>query len=511
MTVPGKEHRRHQPAHAPATNHHIHSGDYGAVTRRRAWLGFGILIAGIAGAVGGLFISPRVQADVGPFVMSAHARPSLQGETTVRLVPLGSIRLDTHDAPIAVDMRLEELRADEAEAIARNPEVLKDLQDEVAADARSILWKLTWRSVLAGLIGGALVAGVVFRGWRPALGGLAAAAVILTATGAAARVTFDPEAVSEPRYTGLLASAPTVIGDVNTVLDRFGQYRAQLGDLVSNAVTLYRAGQRLPDFEPGDGAVRLLHVSDIHNNPQAYDLIQTMVDDFAVDAVLDTGDISDWGTGAESQLIEPMGKLGVPYVFVRGNHDSAATQTAVEALPNGVVLDGNAETVAGVRIWGIGDPRFTPDKRGPTGVDVERAAIEDFAPVARRRLRDDSPRGIDVVMVHDARAAAAMPGVVPLVLAGHSHEPRQGAIGDSLLLVEGSTGGAGLRALRGEFPEPLTCTLLYADPRTDRLVAYDRITVSGLGGAGARIERHLVEREPPRRRIRAWGDPGFRG
>ena len=61
-----------------------------------------------------------------------------------------------------------------------------------------------------------------------------------------------------------------------------------------------------------------------------------------------------------------------------------------------------------------------------------------------------------------------------------------------MLLVEGSTGGAGLRGLQGEEPEPLTASVLYFDPETKQLVAYDRITVAWLGDAGATIERHII-------------------
>ena len=65
----------------------------------------------------------------------------------------------------------------------------------------------------------------------------------------------------------------------------------------------------------------------------------------------------------------------------------------------------------------------------------------------------------------------------------------------TLLLEEGSTGGAGLRGLQGEEPEPLTASILYFDSETRRLVAYDRITVAWLQEAGATIERHMVDRE----------------
>jgi hypothetical protein len=172
-------------------------------------------------------------------------------------------------------------------------------------------------------------------------------------------------------------------------------------------------------------------------------------------------------------------------------------------------------------------------------------------------------------MVHDERMAADLGGLVPLVLAGHTHEPDDttieppdpdededeadggGGDGDvavdegtgdgatdttgdddaddttttdddaaetattadddgaedetagedgadqepsmeTRLLVEGSTGGAGLRGLQGEDPEPLTATILYFDPETRRLVAYDRLTVAWLEDAGATIQRHIV-------------------
>jgi predicted phosphodiesterase len=209
--------------------------------------------------------------------------------------------------------------------------------------------------------------------------------------------------------------------------------------------------------------------------------------------VADTGDISDWGTEPETQLIDRIGDLAVPYVWVRGNHDSATTGAAVAEQPNAVVLRGDAQTVAGLRFWGVADTRYTPNKDQPTGGDVERDRAEAAAPEVAARLEPDEPPAVDLVLVHDARMAGDLGGKVPLVLAGHTHEARTDSIGDTILLTEGSTGGAGLRSLRGDEPEPLTCTVLYFDPETNRLVAYDRITVRGLGGTGARIERHVVD------------------
>ena len=69
-------------------------------------------------------------------------------------------------------------------------------------------------------------------------------------------------------------------------------------------------------------------------------------------------------------------------------------------------------------------------------------------------------------------------------------------------MVQGSTGGAGLRGLQGEYPEPLTCTVLYLDRDTGVLRAYDEITLGGLGETEVTIQRTVV----PRGRDRRTGD-----
>jgi predicted phosphodiesterase len=399
---------------------------------------------------------------------------------------------------------------------------------------RSALVGLAVRCVLVALLGGIAGALVARLSWRSALAGAGVAGLLVVTVGAGAAATFDAGAVAEPRYTGLLTRAPTAVGDVEAVLDRFGEYRAQLSDLVDNVATLYLAGEELPIFEPEGSMIRVLHVSDIHLNPQAFDLMRRLTDQFAIDVIADTGDLTDWGTDPETQLVGRIGDLGVPYVYVRGNHDSRRTQEAVASQPNAVVLDGDGATVAGLRFWGIGDPRYTPNKSQAQGAGSEQERAEAFAPEVADELAADEPPPVDVAMVHDQRMAADLGGEVPLVLAGHTHDARESRIerheesggdaeaeGDAettdepstsdegaggtggggdgeggddetLLLVEGSTGGAGLRGLQGEEPEPLTASILYFDPDSAQLVAYDRITVAWLGDAGATIERHVI-------------------
>ena len=451
----------------------------------------------MAGVILGLSVAGDVQVPIGPFTTTLLARPSLEGRTRVSLAPLGTIRLDTHDAPVAIDVRVEELRLDEAEAIARDPALLEKFETDVVADAKSALRALAVRTALAAVLGALAAALVSSLAWRSLIVGVVVGSVLVAGVLGATLGTWRAEAVAEPQYTGLLTIAPKAVGDVEAVIERFGQYRAQLVDLVQNLVTLYGVGANLPSFDPSRATTRLLHVSDVHLNPQAFDLMRRVVAQFDIDAVVDTGDTTDWGSEPESQLLDQIPRLGVPYVWVRGNHDSPRTQDAVAAQPNSVVLDGEAREVAGLRMWGLGDPRYTPDKSQPVGKDVERDQAAAASPGFAAALEAAMPPPVDVVAVHDARLAAAAGALTPLVLAGHTHEPRQSTVGEAIVLVEGSTGGAGLRGLQGEAPESLTCSVLYFNPSTRALVAYDRLTVEGLGQTGARIERYIVGQSLP--------------
>ena len=492
----------------------------------------------LGGAVLAVVLAGRVQADIGPFDATVAARPSFGSQTTVRLAPLGTIVLDTHDWPMALDLRVDQIGLSEAQRIAENPERVDELGDDVADDISRALRRLAWRCFVVAVLGGVTGALLARARWRSVAQGAAVGVLVVVAVGGGTAATFDANAVSEPRYTGLLRAAPAAVGDVEAIIERYGEYRAQLSDLVGNVVTLYLAAENLPTFAPDDGTIRVLHVSDIHLNVQAFDVIDQVADQFDVDAVVDTGDITDWGTQPETRMFTEIAALDRPYVWVRGNHDSPRTQNAMEAVPNAVVLDGAAVDVAGLRFWGIGDPRYTPNKDqaephvGNDDSEVEQA--EAYAPEVADALAEDTPPAVDVVLVHDGRIAGDLGGQVPLVLAGHTHKPARAVIDppdpdddesseddesadddgttsttspdggsdgsdeepvETLLFTEGSTGGAGLRGLEGDDPHPLTATVLYFDEDTRQLVAYDRITVQGFGETGATIQRHVITPE----------------
>jgi predicted phosphodiesterase len=450
-----------------------------------------VAAVGLLGALLGLLVAGSLDRGVGPFEARMSLRPSLSGGSAVSIPPLGELQLETHGSPVRLQVDVVRLRERAARDIVADPDRLAGLGQEVQRDLQDGLQRLLLQAGVVTVVGATLLGFLVFRrARRTAFAGVAGLAALLAAGGWTA-LTFDRDALAEPRYTGLLASAPTAVGDVRTLVTRFDQYSQQLGKLVTNVSELYAVTSRLPTFTPGDDSIRLLHVSDLHLNPVSYDVMRTVVVQFGVDVVVDTGDLTDFGSEPESRYLDGIRRLGVPYVYARGNHDSARTAVGVRNR-GGRVLEGDRVLdVAGVRFLGSPDPRFTPDKS--TGDDeappevllAQGRALKAF-------VEDGAAAAPDVVLVHDPVAARPLYGEVPLILSGHTHRRSSSTERGTHHLVGGSTGGAGLRALEGEQVTPLEMSVLYLDRTTHRLQAYDEVTLGGLGLSSARIARTVV-------------------
>ncbi|GAA3143689.1 metallophosphoesterase [Planomonospora alba] len=466
----------------------------GRTMRRLARAVAGSVVAAV-GVWLGMALGGPVSAAVGPVDVGMSAELAWTGETVVDAHPLGTLLFDTHDAPIRLRVTLENIDSEQAQAMLEDPRLAERLPALLERELREGVSALALRAIACGLAGALIFSLIVFRGWRAALAGLLAGMVMIAGIGTAAATTFRPNAVVEPEYTGLLAGAPSLVGDAEAIVTRFESYRDQLAKLVNNVSQLYDAVSSLPVYDADPTSIRILHVSDIHLNPIAWNLIRSITQQFKIEAVVDTGDITDHGTGPEDKFVEEIGKLGVPYVFVRGNHDSKATQRAVAKQKNAVVLDDSVEEVAGLRVYGLGDPRFTPDKSVPVDSDLDSLAALGRAH-ASRMTQALGP--VDLVAVHDPTIAKGFSGSVPMVLTGHSHARSTELLpSGTRVLVQGSTGGAGLRALEHDEPTPVTASVLYFDRETRRLRAWDDITLGGLGEQSVQIQRH-VENDPGR-------------
>lgn len=454
---------------------------------RRAGLGLLVAAVALVGAGVGVALLGSEQARIGPVEARLAVRADPAGGSRVDVPPLGAIRFASHAGPLALRASVLELRPEVARALARDPAGFRALGDRVGTDLRRALTGLALRALAGALLGAGVLCLVAFRSVRLTVAGLAVVVVAAGGAGAAAALTASATSLREPRYTGLLASAPTAVGDAREMVQNFSAYRRSLGQLVSNVVELYDVTSALPTYRPGSGTVALLHVSDLHLNPAGVDLMRSLIRQFDVRAVLDSGDVTDHGTAAESGFVRSLGSLGVPYLVAPGNHDSDLTRRALRALPRVTVLDDRVAEVAGIRVAGVADPRFTPDKSAADpDPQAPAAAGERLAATVRDQLAF-----VSVALVHDPATAAPLAGLVPLTLAGHTHARRSTVQDGTLHLVEGSTGGAGLRGLEPDTPTPLEATVLYLDPQTQRLQAWDAVTLGGLGTTSVTVERHL--------------------
>jgi len=467
--------------------------------QRLSWR-LSVVVLAFIGAGIGLALAGSVTQSVGPVHAKFALRPSasMQGGTSINIPPLGSLQLKTNKGPVQLDATVTDIDSAAAQRLIDNPSLIKGIEKRVTHDVNAALVQLLIRAFFAALIGAAVLIFVVTRRWRASVAGLIVVALAALASGGIAYGTWNSKALAEPKYTGLLSRAPTMIGNVQDIVNRFGKYSTELAHLVTNVSKLYTATSTLPEFTPTqDNSIKVLHVSDIHDNPEAWSVIDSLSRQFDIDFVIDTGDLTDHGLAAENGIADGIGALGKPYVWIKGNHDSALTVDAVKAQHNAIVLDDKVATVDGLRIYGTFDPRFTPNLE-TNDSSLSEDSLTSLGKSLAAQVKEAEPPAIDIVLVHDPAEGRPLDGVVPLVMAGHVHKHSVEHLKDgTTLFIQGSTGGAGLRALDHDTPTPLEASVLYFSRTTHELQAYDDITLGGLGLTSVNVVRHIVAKPSP--------------
>jgi predicted MPP superfamily phosphohydrolase len=446
----------------------------------------------------GLLVVGDVRVPVGPMNTTMTLRPSLTGGTKINISPLGALELNSHEAPVRLDVNVDQLDPERSQALVDHPERISGLQEEITHDVEHGTLNLAVRSGVAVVAGATALGLAVYRRPRRALAAGGLALSLLAASGATAYATWNPKSVLEPKFSGLLSSAPSLVGSARSIVTEFDVYQTELARLVTNVTKLYDVTSTLPAYQPDPTTVRVLHVSDIHLNPASWKIIASLVEQYRVNVIVDSGDTMDHGTAAENRFLDPIAGLGAPYVWVRGNHDSTTTQRYLQRMKNVHVLDdGRAISVAGLRFAGIGDPQFTPDRSvDPGGDHAEELAGARLAAALRAQKAAGAP--VDIAIAHEPTAARQVDGEVPLVLAGHlHHEEMEVMKHGTRLRIEGSTGGSGLRAVERQYPAPIEASILYLDRDTRRLQAWDEIRLGGLGETTAEVTRHLPKENQP--------------
>ncbi|PRY58343.1 metallophosphoesterase family protein [Glycomyces artemisiae] len=463
-----------------------------APATRRGAVVAAVLALGVGAAAAGLALVGGTKADIGPFDTTVSIHPDVSGETKVNIPPLGDIIFDSHDGPIGLDLSLDSIDPVEAQYIMNSPDGFTTASQSLASDVTDAVIRVAVEAFAIVTLCGLLVGALAFRNMRRALlTGVTSLTVTVALVGWAA-ATLRAEAVSQPRYEGLLTYAPSVVGSAENIAENYEEYVGDLQQIVTNISGFYTLAMDMPQVGIEDDSIRILHVSDLHLNPSAWHLMETVVGQFDIDAVADTGDMNDWGSEQEADIFSRgVEQIDAPYVFVKGNHDSATTVAALAAYDNVVILDGEVREIAGLRFAGVADPQFTPDK----GNLPDKAYVQQMLTESGERLASsiEEAGGADVAMVHEPPMAEPLAGVVPLVLAGHMHERSVSDLGEGTsLMVEGSTGAGGLRHFTSSSTGKMEMDILYFDPDTKALTAYDSISVGAGDTTDVTLDRTVI-------------------
>jgi predicted phosphodiesterase len=449
----------------------------------------GPILIGVAGAAIALQAFAKTTIEAGPFEVQFEADFG-RSVTDISLPPLGRLRADTHVAPLHLRASLKEV---DVEALQ---EGLRRGIDSVAAEVERNTFDAAGRFaglvILVGVAGAAALGLIAFRNqWLSVLRATVAGLLAVVLSVGFTAMTFDASAFQAPSYTGSLRLVPQLFGPVQGAIERVGYFRDELRRVVAGAARAYAAVESNP-LGRGD-EIRVLHISDIHLSTLGFGFAQELAKSFDVDFVIDTGDTTSFGARNEEFVLPEITRFKLPYVWIRGNHDSAVFQDAVARLDGTVVLDGDTAKVEGFTIYGLGHPYFNAQRGIPVGNEevialVEAAAVRVAADVSAL------PEPPDIVLVHDDRMAAGVAGKVALVLSGHFHNNRDEVIDGTLFLRVGSTGGATPTGFTAEGDVPFSAEVLYFRRDGDggmQLVAWDRVTqFPETGSLG--IERHLA-------------------
>ncbi len=369
----------------------------------------------------------RLRLSADPATLGTIQSPTLFGD--IQLEFAGPVPAPGVIADVQVKQRITDL-------LARPNISVSSLQPgplELEGAARDAAIGLAWR-FMAGALFVTLLAVGAYAEWihrRPKAGrlGIAALCWLLAcgATFASIGLGYRPERLDRFTTTGILGAVQRNADLLAGVETRAAQTTPYLKNLLALSAALQ--DKYSPQSLDDPVAARLLLVSDIHGGNQ-YPLMKTIVEQEQVDAVIDAGDLVNFGTLTEAEasgVLAGIASLDVPYLFVKGNHDArAATDTellrALAKIPNVVLLQPDddsytVQSVGGIRIAGFNDPRWFGD-------DNKNNAAKQKAPAARftAAMADLAPP--DILVSHEPGAVNAVEQEAGIKIHGHLHSDR---------------------------------------------------------------------------------------
>jgi predicted phosphodiesterase len=411
-----------------------------------------------------------------------------RGVSQLVIPPLGEIKAYTHRWPIVLSATLERIDLPLLQHELLQVTDSAAYLDGVLIKFRDCLYRFLAKLCLVGGVAGLLVALLLGRHhftqlWRMAAVGVLTVLLLMGGV----LIGFDQAALQNPRYEGALEVAPWVLSLIEEGLDRLPEFSAQLAEVAGKLDTVFAKVNTLSPLVNVEGEVKVLHVSDMHNNPAAVEFVEKVIAGFGVDLVIDTGDLTDYGTSLETELNRKINNLGVKYLFIPGNHDSPEVIAHLRKYKNVIVMTKRIYQINGLTILGWPDPAaLSGDRLMPENHEIEREAE------ALRAFVETANEEIDLLAVHNRKLVTPVPTGIPLVLYGHDHKPVILEEAGTVFVNAGTTGAAGVRGFGNE-SIPYSVALLRFNLKDDkyRLAAVDQIRVFSLHGKFV-LERTMI-------------------
>ena len=423
------------------------------------------MLIGFLGAVIAIALFNQARASLSSLDFQMSLQLFNKAETEIVVPPLGTVSAKTHLSPVKISLLLNNINLKSAEELLvqeiEQQKIIDNLLMELSQFLKGYVVKIIGLGIVGAMIAVFLHNPGNLKAWM--VGGLAGLFFSSTLVGSV-YLTYDYSQFYQPQYYGALENAPWVLNTLQEGLTKFGQLGAKIQTVVQNVDTLYRRLDNSDLVGVDDNALRILHVSDIHNNPLAFQLIEKIVHNFEVDIIVDTGDMTDFGTPFEALLADRIESLEVPYLFVAGNHDSPQVIDTLKRLKNVINVSGEIINVQGFNFVGINDPASASN-------DLILADQTTMAEYARqlKKLIDSAGVVPDLLLVHNPWLAKQFTGQIPLILYGHNHQYEIEINQNTVLVDAGTTGAAGVRGFMTAQEIPYSLVLLNFQKQTAEL------------------------------------------
>lgn len=373
-----------------------------------------------------------------------------KGRTLLYFPPLGKIIATTHWPPLDFHLLLVNIHFDELTALTGNFSLTDFLSNSLLYAIKiSLIKYMIFLFLLAFLLG--IASSFFLARWRTGIKELLMPGlinvVVLAFFISTAILSYNTAAFSEAEYQGALEAAPWILHVLQEGKDIVNNIGFQFTEIIENISFLEKEMKTNiplngPQNEPRD-TIKVLHISDIHNNPAAFDFIQRVVDTFNVQLIIDTGDLVDYGTDWELGLFQQnIQEIKIPYIFIPGNHDSPLIIEQLQGFENVNVLENGAIDMMGLKIIALADPASS--STSPSLADD--TLLEEKAKLLAEKVNDSEE--VTLIAAHNPQLFKYLRQGGNLLLGGHLHHPFVKKNEEYIEINAGSTGASGIRGLQ---------------------------------------------------------------